>query len=62
MTVVSIRGTHGSGKSTIVKKILEKYPHTPNLSARGKPLSYTVKLSRVKTLCVVGPYVTACGG
>ena len=64
MTIVSIRGTHGSGKSTIVTKIMTKY------GARGdwppgrilkKPEGYTVQLPTGK-LYIVGPYETPCGG
>lgn len=62
--VVSIRGTHGSGKSTIVKKILDKYPHVPKFynPEDKRPYGYEVTLSPLKRLFVVGPYHTACGG
>ncbi len=65
MTIVSIRGTHGSGKSTIVRKILDKYSHTAFFAHGGKrPLGYHVALpvAAGKLLFVVGPYTTACGG
>lgn len=62
MTIVSIRGTHGSGKSTIVKKILDKYAHEMLFRLGNKrPYGYDVTLSNSE-LFVVGPYVTACGG
>lgn len=60
-TIVSIRGTHGSGKSTIVKKIIDKYKGVPRLNEKGKPMGYEVQLPKSQ-LFVVGPYVTACGG
>ena len=62
--IVSIRGTHGSGKSTIVRKILDKYPHRPLLHnpTDKRPYGYEVTLSPLKRLFVVGPYHTACGG
>lgn len=60
-TIVSIRGTHGSGKSTIAKKIIDKYKGVPRLNEKGKPLGYEVQLPAAN-LFIVGPYVTACGG
>ena len=63
MTIVSIRGTHGSGKSTIVRKILDRYTDRPyNVNPKGKPDGYEVDLPNGDTLFVVGPYHTACGG
>ncbi len=63
MTIVSIRGTHGSGKSTIVRKILDKYPHSlVNPDKKGKPEGYLVNLPNGELLGVIGPYHTACGG
>lgn len=63
MTIVSIRGTHGSGKSTIIRKILDKYPHeasyTPGNTKR--PAGYLATLPS-GPLYIPGPYVTACGG
>jgi len=63
MTIVSIRGTHGSGKSTIVRKILDKYPHIPHQKVGAKrPEGYLVNLPNGRNLAVLGPYHTACGG
>lgn len=61
--IVSLRGTHGSGKSSVVSKILQKYGCTPvNDSAKPKkPLGYHVQLP-TGLLFVVGSYATACGG
>lgn len=68
MTVVSIRGTHGSGKSTVVTKIMAMYPRgcyplaTPmNDKGKVKVSGYRVELP-TGTLRVIGPYETACGG
>lgn len=63
MTIVSIRGTHGSGKSTIVRKILDKYHHElVEPDRKGRPKGYAVSLPGDTWLYVVGPYHTACGG
>lgn len=63
MTVVSIRGTHGSGKSTIVRKILDKYPNVPLIRGKKRPDGYWLAPPTARReIFVVGPYHTACGG
>lgn len=65
MTIVSLRGTHGSGKSSVVKAILMNYPGfaimTKSKSGRPRPEGYAVSLPS-GWLYVRGPYHTACGG
>lgn len=60
MTIIRLNGTHGSGKSTVAYKLLAKYHNTP--AAGKRPDGYTVTLPGDKTLAIVGPYLTACGG
>lgn len=60
MTIIRLNGTHGSGKSTVAYKLLAKYPNTP--AAGKRPDGYTVTLPGDRTLAIVGPYLTACGG
>lgn len=60
--IISLRGTHGSGKSTVVRTILERYPHVP-LGTGKKPDGYRVSILFLRQpLFIVGPYLTACGG
>jgi predicted kinase len=62
MTIVSLRGTHGSGKSTVVKSILDRYTGMPVYEeGQRRPVGYNVKLP-CGPLFIVGPYLTACGG
>jgi hypothetical protein len=63
MTVVNLRGTNGSGKSTIVKKFLQRYPYTEVFGSAGprRPEAYKVRLPG-RWLYVIGPYLTATGG
>lgn len=62
--IVNVRGTHGSGKSTLVKGLIDKYGGKPiNENERGRPEGYVVSIPGLrKNLYVVGPYLTACGG
>jgi hypothetical protein len=66
--IINIRGTHGSGKSTIIQHILAKYHATPcesRPSVRGpRPLAYNFILTRLprRPVFIIGPYETACGG
>lgn len=59
--VYNIRGTSGSGKSTIVRGIMEKGVVHP-IGSEKKPDGYIVQIPDLKNIYVVGPYVTACGG
>jgi hypothetical protein len=67
MTIVNLRGTNGSGKSTVVHTILKKHDHsvipltpyfTPGGASRDVPGLYVPKLD----LAVVGAYDTQCSG
>lgn len=61
--VVNIRGTFGSGKSTVVTKIMERYHAVPyDTDDKDRPLNYVMNISGGKKLFVVGSYRTACGG
>ena len=61
--IVNIRGTHGSGKSTIVRHILKRYNAEPeSVNTKGRPQNYIMNLPTGKQLYVVGSYATECGG
>jgi len=62
--VINLRGTSGSGKSTIVRTLMQRYMvRTPNFrEGRKQPVSYTCTHPDHKPLFVVGHYETACGG
>ncbi len=60
--ILNIRGTHGSGKSTVVRSIIDRYPGV-HLGPDNKPLGYRVNIPWLsRPLYVVGSYKTACGG
>ena len=62
--IVSLRGTSGSGKSTVAFKIFEKYPRQEIVGADGKIQGYKVDARpEVKhPIYILGKYTTACGG
>jgi len=61
--IVSLRGTHGSGKSHIVRQILQRYNAQPERTdKKGRPVNYVMQLANGSSLYVVGCYVNACGG
>ena len=60
--IISLRGTHGSGKSTVVRTILDRYP-SERLGPEKKPLGYQLSIPGLdRHLMIVGGYRTACGG
>lgn len=69
MTIINIRGTSGSGKSTVARDIMALYTggrrkfFSPE---RKQPLGYTLNRGTVsktgRGLAVVGHYETPCGG
>jgi len=63
MKIVSLRGTSGSGKSTVVHKILQRWPHELlDCDAKGRPRNYKVQLPNGEPLYIIGRYTTQCGG
>lgn len=62
--IVNIRGTGGSGKSTLVRRVMELYWLREPLMMEGRrrPYGYRLRAEGRRTLYVVGHYETACGG
>lgn len=64
--IINLRGTSGSGKTTVVRNIMRRWPHAPvefTKTARGqKPLVYRIIPSIERRLFVFGSYATECGG
>lgn len=64
--IINIRGTNGSGKSTVVRDIMEKATKSrPIFGALGpsKPEAYEVTFDYLsQSVYVLGPYVTPAGG
>jgi hypothetical protein len=64
VSIVQLRGTGGSGKSTVVRRIMAlTATATPVFEAgRRQPIGYHCNFSRPPTLYIPGHYETACGG
>lgn len=62
--IINVRGTHGSGKSTIAKKFLQRYSWVQlPLSTTRRPEAYRVKVRNLEIpLYLIGSYENACGG
>lgn len=61
---INIRGTGGSGKSTLVRNVMATYPAKMNVEEPGRkrPSGYILSGEGRATLYVPGHYETACGG
>lgn len=65
LNIINIRGTNGSGKSTVVRQVMRHYAAVPVLrTGRRQPIGYACAPPRahVNKLWVPGHYNTACGG
>jgi cytidylate kinase len=62
--IINIRGTNGSGKTTVVKSFLKNYPTREIYGALGpkRPVAYEVTIKAKRPLYVIGPYVSSTGG
>ena len=63
--IVNIRGCNGSGKTTIVRRFLDRLPSQPLGGKPGRPAGYTVDASAwgiSVPVFVVGSYENTCGG
>lgn len=65
-SIISIRGTSGSGKSTIIHTVLDRFPHTTVARDRdGRPEVYRVEVEQdcgCPPLFILGRYEAQCGG
>jgi hypothetical protein len=61
--LISLRGTHGSGKTTAVKRLLKHPYEVLGDNPEKKPDGYKVSIPGLKKpVFIVGSYKTACGG
>jgi hypothetical protein len=63
--IINIRGTHGSGKSYLVRRLMAHYRKIePNfiLDSSSRPATMVCIPDNGRRLCVLGHYYIACGG
>lgn len=72
--IINVRGTHGSGKSTLVRRVLEQYreeqkAHGDNygvipwkIDGRKRPFGYHCRGRNFAPLLILGSYETPTGG
>lgn len=62
--IINLRGTSGSGKSTVVRRIMALYDgKTPAyMQGRRQPTGYLMTQNPRTPLWILGHYETACGG
>lgn len=60
--IIQVRGTSGSGKSTIMRRVMESGGLNPvYVTGRKRPLYYRGRINGAK-VAVLGHYESACGG
>lgn len=61
---INIRGTSGSGKSELVKRVMKEFPTKKphHIKYRKQPIGYTLSRPDGPDLYVVGHYEELCGG
>ena len=63
--IINIRGTSGTGKSTLARQLMALYEPNPlryRREGRKQPLGYRYQHRIARDLAVVGHYETDCGG
>lgn len=59
--IINIRGTHGSGKSTVIRQVMERYRLQP-MGYDGRKCAGYSGNTLFGAIAVVGSYETECGG
>jgi len=61
--IVSLRGTSGSGKSTVAFTFLKNYPNSELIGSDNKIKGYRIDVPELKNpIYLLGKYTTVCGG
>jgi hypothetical protein len=61
--LINLRGSSGSGKSTIVRGLIERYGSRPIYDLLGPRSPEAYRLDRAPgRVYAIGPYIAACGG
>jgi len=60
--IINVRGTSGSGKSTVAFTMIKTLPHVEFKNSAGKIMGYEVDAGLSRKVFIVGSYHTKCGG
>lgn len=60
--IVNLRGTSGSGKSTVAFTLLKNFPHEELKDSAGKIKAYRIQAGLKHPIYLMGKYTTKCGG
>ncbi len=63
--IINIRGSSGAGKTTVVRRFVERLPHEAIGGTPGKPKGYRVDATTwgiATPVWIVGSYENTCGG
>lgn len=63
--IINIRGCNGSGKTTVVRRFLDRLPGEPLGGKPGRPAGYGVDATEwgiTRPVYIVGSYENTCGG
>jgi hypothetical protein len=62
--IINIRGTSGSGKTHLVRRVMELYTTRVAYRREGRkqPIGYVYHREGARSLAIIGHYETACGG
>lgn len=61
--IINLRGTSGSGKTSVARGFMNNYPHETLRNAKGKALGTRVDVTELQhPLFLVGKYDNTCGG
>lgn len=62
--IINIRGTSGTGKSSVVRRVMTLYPQKTRIKKEGRrqPLGYILEGFGPRPLAIPGHYETDCGG
>jgi hypothetical protein len=61
--IINVRGTHGSGKSTLMRRLMATHAAEPHeVNTRGRPVAYVMAIPKCGDVFVIGSYENPCGG
>lgn len=60
--ILRVSGTFGSGKSTVAREFLKRYPYVEMRTSAGKLMGYKIDAGLAAPIFLLGSYSNQCGG